>query len=249
MEWNAELYHAKHEFVAEYGQSLLAYVPNDPGQVILDIGCGTGTLTCQLVPKARKVIGIDYSADMVAKAKELCRTAGFIAMDACAMPWENYFDVVFSNAVFHWIRDHKLLLQNVRKVLKPQGRLICEFGAHGNIAAIQTAFETAMTASGQAFRNQFFFPTVAEYRILLANAGFEVEYIGDYDRPTPLADGPDGLKLWMRQFYANDLANMPGDSQRNEVILNTESALRPRLFHDGQWVADYRRLRLVAKSN
>lgn len=86
-QWDAALYDKKHDFVAEYGKGLLEFVPENKVQRILDLGCGTGTLTAQ-------------------------------------------FDVVFSNAVFHWIKDHDTLLQNVRKVLKPNGWLVCEFGAH-----------------------------------------------------------------------------------------------------------------------
>ena len=45
MDWNAEWYENKHGFVAEYGRELLSCVPENPDQSILDLGCGTGTLT------------------------------------------------------------------------------------------------------------------------------------------------------------------------------------------------------------
>lgn len=51
----------------------------------------------------------------------------FRVMDACLMPWNNWFDVIFSNAVFHWIPDHGALLKAVSRILKPRGKLICEW--------------------------------------------------------------------------------------------------------------------------
>ena len=49
MDWNAEWYENKHGFVAEYGRGLLSCVPENPDQSILDLGCGTGTLTHALL--------------------------------------------------------------------------------------------------------------------------------------------------------------------------------------------------------
>ena len=72
MDWNADLYENKHDFIAEYGKSLLAYVPETPEQSILDLGCGTGTLTHALLEKSSSVIGLDSSTDMIKKARRLC---------------------------------------------------------------------------------------------------------------------------------------------------------------------------------
>lgn len=67
-------------------------------------------------------------------------SADFRVCDALGLPFKNEFDVVFSNAVFHWISDHDTLLKNVHKVLKPQGLLVCEFGAAGNILPLNMHF-------------------------------------------------------------------------------------------------------------
>ena len=131
--WNADLYDSKHDFVSEYGKGLLGFVPENKNQSILDLGCGTGTLTAQLSNLADTVIGVDSSASMIAKAKEQYANIQFMVCNALALPFEEQFDVVFSNAVFHWITDHNVLLHNIHKVLKPGGLLVCEFGANGNI--------------------------------------------------------------------------------------------------------------------
>ena len=107
MEWNADLYEDKHGFVADYGKDLLSHVPDNPGQAILDLGCGTGALTQELLAKSAHVVGADASPDMVRKARMLHPDIDFRVVDACRMPWSDRFDVVFSNAVFHWIPDQK----------------------------------------------------------------------------------------------------------------------------------------------
>lgn len=117
--WNSTLYDKKHDFVAEYGKGLLAFLPKNDEQTILDLGCGTGVLTAQLVDLCSEIVGVDSSQSMIDKAKEQFNNIEFKVCDALALPFENKFDVVFSNAVFHGIIDHDTLLKNIHKVLKP----------------------------------------------------------------------------------------------------------------------------------
>lgn len=137
MDWNAALYRKSHGFVAEYGKNLLACVPEDAGQCILDFGCGTGELTAALARKAGQVIGVDQSAAMIRAAREKYPGPEYHVLDAAGLAvqgWTARFDLVFSNAVFHWIQDQDALLRALHAVLKPGGLLVCEFGAQGNVA-------------------------------------------------------------------------------------------------------------------
>ena len=69
-EWNATMYDNKHDFVAEYGKGLLEYIPQNEKQSILDLRCGTGTLSVQLNNLAKTVIGVDQSETMIKKAQD-----------------------------------------------------------------------------------------------------------------------------------------------------------------------------------
>ena len=109
-EWNASLYDNKHDFVAEYGKGLLEFVPVNNNQSILDLGCGTGTLTAQLKELSKEVIVVDGSQSMIKRAQEQYPDIEFMVCDALELPFNRQFDVVFSNAVFHWISDHNALL-------------------------------------------------------------------------------------------------------------------------------------------
>lgn len=245
MKWNSLLYDSKHDFVSEYGKGLLEFIPKNDGQTILDLGCGTGTLTVRLSDLCNKVIGIDSSQNMIDKAKEQFGNIEFMVCDAIALPFEKEFDVVFSNAVFHWIDDHDLLLKNIHKVLNTQGILVCEFGAHGNIATIENAFIKACKEIGYAYKPKFNFPTTEYFGKLLDKNGFVIDRVYDYDRPTPLKDNENGLANWMKQFFASELEIMPEDIKAT-VIKKVEELTRETLWNGYEWVADYRRLRAIA---
>ena len=245
MKWNSLLYDSKHDFVSEYGEDLLEFIPKNNEQTILDLGCGTGTLTVRLSDLCNKVIGIDSSQNMIDKAKEQFGNIEFMLCDAIALPFEKEFDVVFSNAVFHWIDDHDLLLKNIHKVLNDKGILVCEFGAHGNIATIENAFIKACKEIGYDYKSKFNFPTTECFGNLLVKNGFEIDRVYDYDRPTPLKDNENGLANWMKQFFASELEIMPEDI-KTTVIKKVEELTRETLWNGYEWVADYRRLRAIA---
>ncbi len=247
-EWNAVLYDSKHDFVAEYGKRLLEFVPKNKHQSILDLGCGTGTLTSQLVNYADTIVGVDSSENMIEMAQKQYADIKFIVCDALALPFEKQFDVVFSNAVFHWIADHNVLLKQIHKVLKPDGLLVCEFGANGNIATIEHAFMNVCRDLGYEYIPKFNFPTSEHFAELLKMNNFVIEKIYDYDRPTPLKDGERGLANWMRQFFASDLETMT-EMMQDEIIRRVENLTKESLWNGREWVADYRRLRAIAHTS
>lgn len=245
MEWNSTLYDKKHDFVAEYGRGLLEFIPQNSKQSILDLGCGTGILTAQLADLCSKIVGVDSSLSMIGKAKEKFCNIDFRVCDALALPFEQEFDVVFSNAVFHWISDHNLLLKNIHNVLKPKGLLICEFGAKGNIAAIENTFVKSLSDFGYSYEPKFNFSTAEDFGKLLENNSFTIDKIYDYDRLTVLKDNKQGLSNWIKQFFASDLAAIPQKDQIG-IFERIEESLKDILWNGNEWVADYRRLRVIA---
>ena len=245
MEWNANLYENSHGFVAEYGKGLLDFVTPDPQQAILDVGCGTGTLTHELAARAGRVIGIDASPEMIATARRSFPQLEFLVADAQELPFAAEFDVVFSNAVFHWLPDHDRLLKNIRRALAPGARLVCEFGARGNVGAIEDAFGRACEEQGLRYASRFTFPEAGDFAQLLEANGFIPELVVAYDRPTILKEGEHGLAHWMRQFFAGHLQGMSAREQ-DAVLSRAEERARPKLWNGEAWVADYRRLRAVA---
>lgn len=245
MEWDADLYENEHGFVSEHGKDLLTFIPKKPGTRVLDVGCGTGTLAAKLVDEGLRVVGIDESPEMIAKAQALYPDIDFRVEDALSMEFSSEFDVVFSNAVFHWIPDHTTLLRHVRKALIPGGKLVCEFGGVGNIVRIQRAFERSLERRNITYTSPFEFPELAEFKQLLFDAGFVVELINIADRITPLKGGARGMRTWVEQFFEADLSALP-EVEQARIIAEMEDELQSALWDGQRWSADYRRLRVVA---
>jgi trans-aconitate methyltransferase len=247
-DWNANLYNAKHDFVWKFGSDLVALLDPRPDERILDLGCGTGHLTAQIAESGTQVTGVDRSAEMVAAARAAYPNLKFEICDARQLAFQEEFDAVFSNAVLHWVHQPELALQGVYRALRPGGRFVAELGGHGNIRAMQEAFDRALVEMGAAISGEvqpWYYPSVSEYSTLAEKNGLEVRLITLFDRPTGLADGEKGMRNWIAMFAGEYLAKA-GDARREEFLSRVEELLRPKLFRDGQWWADYRRLRLVA---
>lgn len=246
MEWDPELYDDSHAFVAEYGRELLRHLDTSAVKSVLDVGCGTGTLTAEIAKMGKDVTGVDASPDMIRRARGNHPGIEFRVMDACRLEWKDAFDAVFSNAVFHWIPDHAALLSGIHAALRKRGFLVCEFGGAGNIGRLEKAFAAAMTENGGTYVSPFYFPSTADYTAKLKKAGFGVQSITLFDRPTPLDGGEEGLRNWLRQFYQAALQPLP-ERAVEAVVKTVEDRVRGDLWDGYHWIADYRRLRVTAR--
>lgn len=230
----------KTNLFAEYGKSLMVHVDMSPGQRILDLGCGTGALTAELAKNGANVLGIDNSAEKIVKARFSHPELMFAEIDALELPYNEEFDTVFSNSVFHWIPNVDRLLAEIRRALKPGGKLVCEFGAASNIATMRQAFAAACARRGREYRERFYCPTPDEFFDRLKAAGFEPERVLEFDRQTPLPGGAEGLRRWVRCFLADELSVF-GAAVQEQILSEVETACRPLLWNGEEFVVDYRR--------
>ena len=250
MKWNSGLYDDKHSFVWKLAAGLLDLLAAQPGERILDVGCGTGHLTAQIAQAGALVTGIDRSPDMIRQAAEKYPDLRFQVMDAreITFPKPTLFDAVFSNATLHWITEPERVIAGIARSLRPGGRFVAEFGGKGNTAQFLSSASRAwvrLELPG-TMSHPWFYPTVAEYAGLLEQHGLEMTNATLFDRPTPLEDGELGLRNWMQMFGSSFLGGL-SDSQREQFIATVEREARPALFRDSQWFMDYRRLRIVAQ--
>lgn len=246
--WNASLYDAKHAFVWKYGADLVSLLDPQAGERILDIGCGTGHLTSQIADSGAQVVGVDRSSTMIAAARRSYPNLKFEVADARELHFQDEFDAVFSNATLHWIHQPELVIGNVWKALRPAGRFVAEFGGKGNVRKMQAALDQSLAqirGAGHDKINPWYYPSISEYATLLERNGLEVRFITLFDRPTLLADGEAGLRNWITMFCSDHLEAV-GQESRELFLQKVEGLLRPDLFRNGEWWADYRRLRVVA---
>jgi trans-aconitate methyltransferase len=246
--WDAGLYDDKHSFVWKLAAAVLELLDAQSGERILDLGCGTGHLTAKIAETGAEVVGIDRSPEMIRQAKEKYPSLRFEVMDAREIQLDGSFDAVFSNATLHWIKEPERVISGIKRLLRPGGRFVAEFGGKGNTGELLKAIGHAwakLQIAGPA-PNPWFYPTLAEYAGLLEQHGFEVTHATLFDRPTPLDDGQRGLRNWLEMFGSAFVEGLP-DATRQRLLQEIERELRPKLFHDDHWVMDYRRLRVVAK--
>jgi SAM-dependent methyltransferase len=243
--WDAKDYRENAGFVHGLAGGVLEWLDAKAAEHILDLGCGDGQLTKRLGTTGASVVGVDASLEMVAAARE--RGVAADVGDAEALPYaRNTFDAVFSNAALHWVRDQDAMMAEVRRVLKPGGRFVAEMGGHGNIAAIRVALMAVLVRHGLGDREDGvnYYPTPEGYERRLVQHGFQVRRIALIPRPTPLAES--GMAGWIRTFRRGVLDGLP-EALRETVVEETVALLAPALRdEDGNWTADYVRLRFVA---
>ncbi|SFU42616.1 Methyltransferase domain-containing protein [Pustulibacterium marinum] len=249
--WNTDLYDTKHNFVFEYGAGLIDILNPKPDEYILDIGCGTGALTKKIQDLGANVLGIDASQDMIAKAKQEFSDTEFLVANAADFSFPSQFDAIFSNATLHWVLEYKEAAKCMYDALKPNGRLVIEFGGKGNVDVIVKTLRMVLTEYGyvsQSKLEQWYFPSVSEYTQVLEAIGFEVELAQLYKRPTLLADEQTGITDWLSMFAGNFFTGIEKEKV-SAIKEEVQKLLKPVLFKDGNWYADYKRLRIVATKN
>ncbi len=247
-DWNPDLYDNKHDFVFKFGEEIVKLLNPKNNETILDIGCGTGDLTKKIAELSGKVIGIDNSNEMIQTAHKKYPEISFIHADAKDYQLDNEFDAIFSNAVLHWIPQADIMIQNANRHLKIGGRYVVEFGGKGCNYSIINTLKKQLDKEGldyPSIESMLYYPSVSQYSTILENNGFEVNLALLFDRPTELKGGINGLHDFIEMFL-NWLFKNVSNSDKSSIIDKTIDILKPQIFNGTSWIADYRRIRIVA---
>lgn len=250
--WSAADYVQNASFVPALGEAALQRLDPQPGELILDIGCGDGALTAKIAEAGARVIGLDSSQEMV----EAARTGGIDAFLADAETLDldkqverfGQFDAIFSNAALHWMLDSDAVATGIFAMLKEGGRFVGEMGGDGNIAILRAGIRAELVDRGYKVPevDAAWYPTVEEFTRLYCVAGFTDVQAQRIERPTDL---PAGIAGWVRTFRSGllDIAMVPGWA-RDEVAEAIERRVAPALRRpDGTYFADYVRLRFAMR--
>lgn len=245
-DWSAPEYDRDAGYVSRLGEDVVELLDPQPGEQILDLGCGTGDLAVDISARGAEVTGADASPEMVSRAAAKYPHLRFVVSDARSLDLDTgSFDAVFSNAALHWVKEARRAVGEIHRVLRSGGRFVAELGGRGNVRTVERALEETLAERGisAAQRNPWYFPSLAEYVGLLEESGFEVGYAALFDRPTPL--GETGIEGWLEVFAGSFLEGLSA-AEREETVGRVAGKVRPALTRDGGVYADYRRLRVAA---
>jgi trans-aconitate methyltransferase len=237
-EWNAADYARVGGFVAALGEAALDLLDPQPGEHILDVGCGDGTLTEKIVERGATVVGIDNSLDMIGAA----RAKGLDArlMDAADLKFSEAFDAAFSNATLHWVLDKERAARAIWFALKHGARFAGEMGGEGNLAMLREALDTELVIRGYVppVEASNWYATPDEFAAVYERAGFKEIDARLIERPTAIEHG---VAAWVTTFRRGwlDRAEVP-EEERAEIA----AAVADRV---GSNVADYVRLRFTMR--
>jgi SAM-dependent methyltransferase len=236
--WNAADYAKVGSFVAALGGAALDLLDPKPGERILDVGCGEGTLSLQIINRGATVLGVDNSPEMIAAA----RVKG---VDALLLPAEDMqffaeFDAAFSNATLHWVLHKEQAARAIFRALKPGGRFAGEMGGEGNIEKLREALDEELIIRGYAppLESSNWYASPEEFAAVYEAAGFREIDARLIERPTPIEHG---IAAWVTTFRKGwlDRAGVP-EQERIEI----GAAVADRV---GSNIADYVRLRFIMR--
>lgn len=231
--WDVESYVSKAGFVSQLGHPVLELLPSPPASV-LDLGCGEGTLSLELLKRGYEVVGLDFDEAMVLAA--LKRGVDARVGDGSSFDLGRRFDAVFSNAAIHWITDQRGVVRSVRRSLRPGGVFVGECGGEGNVNGIRAA--VSRVVADETDLCPWSFPSAAGFRALLDAEGFVVEDLEIFDRPVEMADPADFVRLFGQKYVERE-----DDVEAAIAAIGKEARGILQPGSEGGFMIDYVRLR------
>ncbi len=235
--WDAEEYRHFSSQQKKWGRELMDRLRLKGDEDILDLGCGDGALAAELAKRVPRgsVVGVDVSPEMIRHARlayprRLHPNLSWKVMDACHLDFLESFDVVFSNAVLHWIRDQARVLEGIARALKPGGTLLAQMGGRGNAAEVACVLVALMASERwssyfQDLEIPYRFLAPEDYLPLLEEAGLEPVRV-ELVHKDMVHDGREGMAGWIRTTWLPFTQRVPEGSREEFVYQLVDGYLR-----------------------
>ncbi len=255
-EFDGEKYKLASNQQKVWGKKLIAELEFKGGEKILDLGCGDGVLTAEMakfVPDGF-VLGIDASESMIETAQKDHAGANlrFELLDINAIDFESEFELVYSNATLHWVKDHRMLLKNVFKALKNRGAARFQFAGDGNCSNLIRILREVMSAREYEscfveFDWPWYMPAVDEYRTLLDEVAFIEKRVWSENVDTYIAS-TESMIRWIDQPslvpFLGYIAEKDRRRFRDAVV---ERMIEETIQDDGTHFETFRRINVLVR--
>lgn len=253
-EFDGEKYQKASKHQQEWGNSLVSELTLNGNEAILDLGCGDGRITEQLallVPDG-KVVGIDASIGMIKTAMQRASdNLSFIQLDINSLDYQNTFDVIFSNAALHWIKDHKKLLANSYSALRDNGILLWDFAGNGNCSNFFAVVREKIESEKYKhyfynFEWPWYMPNKDDYIKLISDSGFDRYSVTEVNRDRYFKNTDEMIKWIDQPSIVPFISILPEEIKkefRRDVI---HSMIKRTLQSDGTCFETFRRIHVLA---
>jgi trans-aconitate 2-methyltransferase len=236
-EWDACDYANHSNAQQKWAKELISRIILKGNEFLLDIGCGDGKVTAEIASylQAGFVMGIDSSKEMIALANkqfpsDVYPNLSFLCQDARKLSFHQKFDVIFSNAVLHWVLDHRPVLKGIYRSLKTCGRVVVQMGGKGNASQIIEVVDEIMKQSEwKEYFENFAFPygfyAPEEYEPWLQESGFVVVNL-ELKPKDMVHENELEFKGWFRTTWLPYLHRVPFDERESFIDVVTEKYLQ-----------------------
>ncbi len=235
--WNAKDYANNSSAQESWANELIEKLALKGNERLLDIGCGDGKITNSIANKLNsgQVVGIDRSKDMIELAKSQFKreNLSFYIMDATKLSFEEKFDVVFSNAVLHWVKDHKAVLIQLKNNLHSKSKILFQMGGYGNAEDILKIVTLATQDNKWAkYFTSFVYPynfcKIEDYEKWLPQSGYKAKRIELIPKDM-VHENTDKLKGWLRTTWFPYTDQLPENERENFLthIIEQYSQIHP----------------------
>lgn len=255
-EWNADLYHQISAPQVSWGKKVLGRLRLRGDEHVLDAGCGTGRLTRDLLEAlpGGQVTGLDLSENMLRTAEqhlkpEFGNRVRFVRANLQHLDLAPEYDIIFSTASFHWVKDHDLLFAGLYRALRPGGWLWTQCGGAGNLARFLSRVDVLLEAQPYAayqagFESPWEFATAERAAERLRRAGFVSIEASLEVAPTWFPNALEFEQFVESVVLRNHLDRVPEAALRQQFLAELS---RQASADDPPFLLDYVRLNLRAQ--
>lgn len=253
-EFDGKKYELASSHQKEWGLNLIRELDLRGDERALDMGCGDGGLCRQiaeLLPQG-EVLGIDASRGMIeASLPKETHNLRFLLLDINDLDFTEKFDIIFSNATLHWVRNHEKLLQNTTRALRPGGKVRFNFAGHGNCSNFFKVIREVMALEEYScyfkdFQWPWYMPSVDEYSTLAKSSGLRNPRVWAENADRYFPDTETMIR-WVDQPSLVPLLPFIPEAKRSEFRnVVVQRMVEQTLQDNGSCFETFRRINLLA---